>query len=482
MSSKSFEEQLKKPASSKSLEDLLNAADDPVSLLRNRQTGPNVYPGVPAEFTNWRDEQRALQETCVLFNQSYHMADLAVTGPDALKLFSDLGVNTFKNFAPGAAKQFVACGHDGHVVGDAILFYLGEQTFNLVGREPALHWAEFHAKSGRYDLTAEYDERSAERADPFDRKTFRFQIQGPNALQVLEKASGRPAPDVKFFHMGWTTIAGRDVGALRHGMAGQKGFELFGAWADGAAVLDALLRAGEEFGLHQSGGRAYGSNTLESGWIPCPLPAIYTGEKMKPYRQWLSEDSFEGRASLGGSFTPKTIDECYITPWDIGYGPFVKFDHDFIGREALEKMADRPHRRKVTLALDNDDVLGVIGTIFKKDGRGKFIEFPSAVYAMYPYDKVTAGGRTVGISTWVGYSSNEAKMLTLAMVDEAFAEPGTKVTLVWGEEGGGTAKPRVERHIQMEIGAVVHPAPYAKAAREVYDDGGWRRRVAAARV
>jgi len=78
--------------------DLLRSADDPVELLRNSQAGPNVYPGVPAEFTNWRDEQTAWQRTAVLFNQSYHMADLAVEGPDALKLLSDLGVNSFEHW------------------------------------------------------------------------------------------------------------------------------------------------------------------------------------------------------------------------------------------------------------------------------------------------------------------------------------------------------------------------------------------------
>ena len=76
-------------------------------MLRNAQVGPNVYPGVPAEFTNWRDEQWAWQNTCVLFNQSYHMADLAVTGPDAMALLSHLGVNTFEKFAVDKAKQFV---------------------------------------------------------------------------------------------------------------------------------------------------------------------------------------------------------------------------------------------------------------------------------------------------------------------------------------------------------------------------------------
>ena len=83
----------------RSLEDLLQSIPSTVNMLRNAQVGPNVYPGVPAEFTNWRDEQWAWQNTCVLFNQSYHMADLAVTGPDAMALLSRLGVNTFEKFA-----------------------------------------------------------------------------------------------------------------------------------------------------------------------------------------------------------------------------------------------------------------------------------------------------------------------------------------------------------------------------------------------
>ena len=74
---------------------------------------------------------------------------------------------------------------------------------------------------------------------------------------------------------------------------------------------------------------------------------------MKAYREWLSANCYEaGKASIGGSFVSDNIEDYYLTPWDLGYGPFVKFDHDFIGREALEKMADEPHRKKVTLALE----------------------------------------------------------------------------------------------------------------------------------
>ena len=85
--------------SKRTLEDLLGGVPSPVELLRNSQAGPNVYPGVPAEYTNWRDEQTAWQQTCVLFNQSFHMADLAVEGPDAEALLSQLAVNSFENFA-----------------------------------------------------------------------------------------------------------------------------------------------------------------------------------------------------------------------------------------------------------------------------------------------------------------------------------------------------------------------------------------------
>ena len=82
----------------KNLEELLQTKKNPVDFLRNQQTGPNVYPGVPAEYTNWRDEQQAWQNTCVLFNQSYHMADLAVEGPDALKLLSRLSHEQLQEF------------------------------------------------------------------------------------------------------------------------------------------------------------------------------------------------------------------------------------------------------------------------------------------------------------------------------------------------------------------------------------------------
>jgi len=450
-----------------SLEALLQKTS-PVKLLRNSQLGAHVYPVVPAEYTNWRDEQHAWQHTCVLFNQSYHMTDMYVEGPGALKLLSDLGINTFKNFGPNKAKQFVPCSPEGYVIGDVILFGLEESVFNVVGRPSVHNWVQYNCETGGYDAQVTRDERSAARGGSTMRKVYRYQVQGPNAMKVMEKLTGGLVPEVKFFHMHHFTIAGRPVRALRHGMVGQPGFELFGPWADGEAVKDAIVAAGEEFGLRLAGARAYSSNTLESGWIPSPLPAIYTSPKMKAYREWLPANTWEGIASLGGSFYSDNIEDYYLSPYDLGYGSMVKFDHDFIGREALEEIAKNPKRTKVTLALNSDDVMKAMGTMLENGQRAKYFEFPSAVYATWPYDKVTKNGQTIGISTWVGYSSNEGRMLTLAILDNEHAQNGNEVTFVWGEQPGTGSKPNVENHVQVEIRATVAPVPYAGVARETY--------------
>jgi glycine cleavage system aminomethyltransferase T len=459
--------------SDQSLEQLLATAASPVDLLRNAQAGPNVYPGVPAEFSNWRDEQRAWQETCVLYNQTYHMAELMVEGPDAVKLLSGLGVNSFANLAPGKAKQFVPCTPDGYVIGDVILFGLEDEKLNLVGRAPVLNWVTYHAQTGDHDVEVTFDQRTALRSDGL-RRHYRYQVQGPNAMQVIEKALGHAPEDLKFFNMRMETIAGKDVCALRHGMAGQPGWELFGPWEDREAVHEALVKAGEDFGMKLVGGRAYGSNTIESGWIPSPLPAVYTGDGLKAYREWLPAKGYEGSASVGGSFVSDDIEDYYFTPWDLSYGHLVKFDHDFIGREALEAKVDDEHRTKVTLALDDDDVTRTIASQLQKTDRAKYVEWPNAVYSMHPFDEVKVNDETIGVSTWICYSANEGKLLTLAVLDSEHAEPGTEVTFVWGEENGGTRKPTVERHVQTEMRAIVSPVPYVETVRSSYAPGGWR--------
>ncbi len=463
--------------SPKTLEDVMKAAGNPVEMLRNSQIGAYVYPVVPSEFTNWRDEQCAWRKTCVLYDQSHHMVEQYVEGPDALKLFSHLAVNSFAKFPVNKAKQFVPCSYDGYVIGDGILFHLDENKLNFVGRAPSASWIQFHAETGGYDVTTEKDDRSPSRPGrkPVVRKHYRYQIQGPNAMQLIEKLNGGPIPEVKFFSMDVINIAGRKVPALRHGMAGAPGLEIWGPYEEGEEIRAAIIEAGRDFGLCQVGNRAYATNTLESGWIPSPLPAVYTGEKMKAYRQWLPANGYEATGSLGGSFYSDNIEDYYLTPYELGYGPFVKFDHDFIGREALEKIAAKPQRKKVTFAWNADDVCKAFRSMLEPGGENcKCIDLPLSNYASASYDKVLLGGKTVGFSMFSGYSYNERSMLSLGMVDPNI-EIGDVLTLVWGEEGGGSKKTTVERHKQIDIRVKVAPVPYARDAREAYAQG-WRTR------
>ena len=456
------------------LQELLDAVGSPVELARNSQIGPYVYPAVASEFSNWRDEQVAWRETAALFDQSHHMTDLTVSGPDVIKLFSALGINSFDAFAPGKAKQFVSCNHDGFVIGDAILFFLDEDTVRLVGRPSAHNWVQYHAETGDYDVKIDRDERTA--VNPSGRRElYRYQVQGPTALDVLTTANGGSLPEIKFFNLGEVTIAGRKVRAFHHGMSGAPGMELFGPWEDGEEVKAALVEAGREFGLRQVGSRVYATNTLESGWIPCPMPAIFSGDELRAYREWLPAAGYEGTGSLGGSYYSDDVEDYYLTPDDLGYGGFVRFDHDFVGKEALEKVADSPRRKKVTLAWNGEDVARAMGTLFEKGDAVKYIDLPLSNYATWPYDKVLKDGETIGVSTFSGYSYNERSMLSLAMLD-VDTELGTEVTLVWGEEGGGSSKPVVEPHVQAEIRAIVSPCPYSEVARTTYHEG-WRSKV-----
>ncbi len=461
--------------SKRSLEDVLNAARNPVDMLRHSTIGAYVYPVVAPEFTNWRDEQRAWRETAVLYDQSHHMAELTVEGPDAADLLSGLAINSFADFPTTRAKHFVPVSHDGYVIGDVILFRLAEDRFNMVGRVPTVNWVQFHAETGGFDVALEQDDRSPSRpmGRPVVRRHYRYQIQGPNAPQVLERLNGGPLADIKFFSVGTMGVAGRVVPAFHHGMAGEPGVEIWGPYEEGEEVREVILEAGRDLGLVQVGARAYSTNTLESGWIPSPLPAVYSGDRMKPYREWLPEDGYEASGSIGGSFVSDDIEDYYLTPYELGYGFYVKFDHDFVGRDALERMADEPHRHKVTYVWNPEDVGRVLQSMFDPPGENyKYIDFPNANYTSATYDAVTRDGETVGFSMFGGYSFNERAMISLGVADPD-VEVGDELVLVWGEEDGGTRKTTVERHRQTEIRVRVAPTPISRDARESYATG-WR--------
>src|SRR5690242_12586963 len=190
--------------SAKNLQDVLDNAGSTVDLLRNSQLGAYIYPVVPAEFSNFRREVIAWRKTAVLYDQTHHMHNLFISGPDALRLLSDTGINSFANFPVDTAKQFVPTSSTGGVIGDGILFHLADDDYVYVGRAPGANWLQFHAETGGYDVETRYDDRSPSRpyGAAVTREFYRFQIQGPNAWPIIEKLAGREVEQVRFFHMG----------------------------------------------------------------------------------------------------------------------------------------------------------------------------------------------------------------------------------------------------------------------------------------
>lgn len=463
------------------LEEAIGQAGNAVTLLRNSRIGMYVYPIVAAEFSNWRDEQRSWRESAVLFDQSHHMDELIVEGPDAERFLEHVGINSFANFDLNRAKHFVPVTPAGHVIGDMIIFRERTDKFILVGRAPTANWVRFQAAVGKWKVRLLHDPRSDSRPDgrAIYRTHYRFQIQGPDAPKIFEKMNGGPVPDIKFFHVDWINIGSRRVQALRHGMSGAPGLEVWGPYADKHYIQTTIIQAARDVGvdLRLCGSRAYSTNTLESGWIPSPLPGIYSGDGMlADYRQWLGADSYEAVGSIGGSYVSGNIADYYVNPFELGYGFYIGWKTDFIGKDALVKMKDAKNRKKVTFEWNRDDVMKVIASGFEDGTPYKWIDFPQPNYASTSADMVMRDGKMVGMSMFNGYSYNERCMLSLGVVDDS-VEVGDVLNLVWGEPDD-TAKTSKEKHRQTEIRVRVAPTPYSREARENYADS-WRTRVGA---
>jgi len=456
------------------LQDIIDTVPNIVDYLYNNPPGPyltaftvGISPWVPPEFTNWFEEQLSWSTGVALFDLSHHMTELFLKGPGSLELIARLAVNNVTRFVGRRSAQLVFCNENGFVIGDVVAYLLDDSTIELVGFESAINWVQFHAEQSGIEFTRDdltpLNPRQA-------RKRYRFQLEGPQSSRMLEKLIGQ-AVKVGFFEAQDMKIGDHDVLVLGHGMAG-RGFELSGPYDEYHEVLSMLLEVGREFGLVRVGRRAYRTTPVVRGWFPSPLPAVYTGEGMRAYRRWLPTSSYEAASSLGGSFYSPNVEDYYMTPWDLGYGKLIHWEHDFMGRDALRELSRRPQRRLVTLVWHPDDVVRVFRSLFEVWPRYKIIELPLLIYSRWHYDTVLdKSGKGIGISSYVAYVANYRAVLSLASIDADFAVPGSEVIVVWGEPHQGSRKPNVEAHAQILVRATVAPAPYWKQSLDVGSPG-----------
>lgn len=435
------------------LQEAIDKAGSPIRLLWKPNAKHWTVPVIAPEYAGWREEQAAWREGVVIMDLSHHMSDTFIEGPDATKLLTDVAANDFENFEIGQAKQIVPVTEEGFIVTDGILFREEENKYTLSGVPASQSWVKYHAKRGNYKVTCVTDPDSGLRkgGDPV---LYRYQIQGPKALALVEKIFGGPLPKMKFFHSKLVDLAGKKIRAFRHGMAGQAGYEFIGPYAEGAEIKKIFMDVGEEFGLVHVGGMAYYTNGIESGWVPTPNPGIYTPAELEDYRKSLSVFSYEGQKPLHGSFFSENIEDYYVSPYELGYGKMIAFNHDFIGRAALEKAKDNIKRTKVTLICNDDDV----GAFFGED-HGYILS-----YGRY---RIEHQGKVIGLTFYSGFIDPLKKLLCLSLVDSEFAAPGTEVEVVWGEHPGPGTPTDSDLGLP-RLRATVEASPYNQHAREVY--------------
>jgi vanillate/3-O-methylgallate O-demethylase len=463
----------------RSLQSLIDQAGGAVSYARSTKyhrrdvpafSPPLIIPQVPYEFTGWEREQRAWRESVALLDQSHHMQAAIVKGPDARSFLSHLACNNLEHANPSRAFQIICVSPEGDMIGDGILLQSEANEFAAVGPF-ILSWIRYQAEALDFDVQVEIDARSPTYGNGFanSRPECRYQLQGPLAWALIERLNGGPINDVPFFHVTEMRVAGIRMRALRHGMAGTPGLEIWGPWERRGQIRDEILKVGEEFGIVEVGAGAYCSSGIESGWFQGAMPGIYTSESTRAYREWLTDDALEAVHMLTGSRRSNRLDDYYRTPFDLGYGRFIHFDHDFIGRDALRSKAKEPNLKKVTLAWNADDAASLLKEMMLPEGRNlRMLHLPIVNDKIsVNYDTLTRQGEDAGTAHYTAYLATERAMLTLALVDEAVSV-GDEVVIGWGEAGGGYGDYIMPATDVIPIRAIVSPAPYSRVAREEY--------------
>jgi glycine cleavage system aminomethyltransferase T len=402
----------------------------------------------PDEFNGWEIESRSAKTHCYIGDWTSMLLHLHLKGADATRFFSSNSVNSFEGFAVGAAKHLVMCNQQGKVMGEGILMKLDEDEYHFTST-PGVIWAGYLLQTGDYDVTS----------TDLTGQRFIVQVQGPTSLALLDEVADESLAGIGFMRFENRRIAGADVRVLRQGMAGELGYELHGDIADSVAVWNAIVEHGAPYGLERQGARARMINHVEASF-PTPgvdfIPAWKDagnesfGEAMSDSIIW----SFLTR--IRGSYPNAEPADFYYSPFELGWGRNVKFDHEFTGRDALEKEAAREGRRHVTLVWNSEDCAEVMGSLFDEEPYEP-MQLPRGGLGVMRVDAVRSNGQLIGASVSRCFSPHFRQMISLAVLEPGFTDPGTEVTVTWGVEG--------ER--QKHIRAVVAPAPYKTDNRRV---------------
>ncbi|MEU5039982.1 glycine cleavage T C-terminal barrel domain-containing protein [Streptomyces griseorubiginosus] len=377
-----------------------------------------------SEHTDWLDESMSWKQTCYIGDWSF-LPQTRFRGPGVPDLFSGISVNSFQRFPVGSSKHVVQTNTQGHIMSEGILTRLDEEDYVFHG--PGGDSARYHLEHGDFKATAE------------DEDWFVYQVSGPSSIPLLLDLTGdERLLDTRYMHTLSTTVAGQPVRALRQGMAGEVGFELQGPREAGRAVYDAVVEAGQRYGIRRLGNRTTPINHLENA-VPTRnldyLPALYEPEEADFLAHLLGSPWHIPRAFIAGSFEGASLSDYYRDPVELGWTRQINFDHAFRGDAALRKKLAEPERVLRTLVWNSDDVVDVQRSLYADGPHHTFMDMPRDLRGHLWVDRVERDGALVGTATSRGYSYYFRTMLSMAVLNTADAEIGTRVEVVWGNPG-----------------------------------------------
>ncbi|MBW3583030.1 MAG: glycine cleavage system aminomethyltransferase GcvT [Euryarchaeota archaeon] len=318
---------------------------------------------MPVQYSSIKEEHEAVRTHVGLFDVS-HMSNLRIEGPGAEALLSRTTVSDAAKLKVGRGVYTAVLRDDGTILDDTIFYRMADDSFYLVpnaGLNEAVRAAlEAHADDVEGDVTV----------TDVSRATCIFALQGPDAPAVL-KAAGADVPDTPPFRIHEAQVDGAVCQVATTGYTGETGYELFVSEERGPEVFEALLDAGKVHGIEPVGLGARDTLRLEMGFA-------------------LAGNEFEGGR----------------TPLEAGLGWAVKWDHDFVGKEALVRQKETD---------DHDRLVGL-----ELSGRG---------IARHGYAVLDGSGQQVGIVTSGTLSPSLDTAIALAYVRPGQAAPGTEVAV-----------------------------------------------------
>jgi vanillate/3-O-methylgallate O-demethylase len=380
-----------------------------------------VFGGLKAwEFNGWKPESMSWKTGCYIHAGLSGPSQTTFSGPEAAEFLSSICINGFSNFPTGGSKHAIMLTDGGLIAAHALLQRDAEDRFRMFAVPP---WAIYQATKSPFDVQFTVDD------------IYLFQIAGPTSLQTLERATGEDLRDIGFLRFRPTSVDGTPTEICRIGMSGTLAYELRGPIAQGPAIYDAVVRAGADLGIQRLGWRTYMVNHVEAGFPQLAWTFMFAAYEDPGYAAFAPADD---DALISGSVDPADMRARYRTPVELDWRA-ARFDHDFIGRQALEAEVADPKRTIATLRWNPDDVIDIYASLLRPGEEYKSLDLPTHPYSRGAHahaDHVVKDGTPVGISSGTIYSYYYREVISHCTIDTDLAEVGTEVIVKWGDFGG----------------------------------------------